>query len=473
MKEHQKFNEWLLQNKLDANDKNGGVLHLFKKILVANRGEIAVRIMRTCKALGITTVAVYSEADQDAPHRQFADEAYLVGGPRVADSYLKIETIIEIAKEVGAEAIHPGYGLLSENPEFARKCEEVGLIFVGPSPQVIASMGSKIEARKIMKQAGVPVVPGISTSLTNSEQAVKVANEIGYPIMLKASSGGGGIGMQIVRNDEEMVKAFEGNQKRAIAFFGNGEMYLEKYIENPRHIEIQLLADNKGNTVYLWERECSIQRRHQKIVEEAPSSFVDYQLRKKMGETAVQAAKAIGYKNAGTIEFLVDENKNFYFLEMNTRLQVEHPVTEEITGIDLVEEQLRIAAGELLRFSQEQIPIIGHSIEVRIYAEDPKTFYPSPGTITSLSLPEGDGIRHELGIHEKSMVTPYYDPMVAKLIVKGKVREDAINKLQLALSEYHVRGIKTNIPLLREIVEHAAFQSGDTTTNFLAKYFER
>ncbi|WP_121662309.1 acetyl-CoA carboxylase biotin carboxylase subunit [Metabacillus litoralis] len=446
---------------------------MFKKILVANRGEIAVRIMRTCKALGITTVAVYSEADQDAPHRQFADEAYLVGGPRVADSYLKIETIIEIAKEVGAEAIHPGYGLLSENPEFARKCEEVGLIFVGPSPQVIASMGSKIEARKIMKQAGVPVVPGISTSLTNSEQAVKVANEIGYPIMLKASSGGGGIGMQIVRNDEEMVKAFEGNQKRAIAFFGNGEMYLEKYIENPRHIEIQLLADNKGNTVYLWERECSIQRRHQKIVEEAPSSFVDYQLRKKMGETAVQAAKAIGYKNAGTIEFLVDENKNFYFLEMNTRLQVEHPVTEEITGIDLVEEQLRIAAGELLRFSQEQIPIIGHSIEVRIYAEDPKTFYPSPGTITSLSLPEGDGIRHELGIHEKSMVTPYYDPMVAKLIVKGKVREDAINKLQLALSEYHVRGIKTNIPLLREIVEHAAFQSGDTTTNFLAKYFER
>lgn len=473
MKEHQRFNEWLSQSKLDANDKNGGVLHLFKKILVANRGEIAVRIMRTCKALGITTVAIYSEADQDAPHRQFADEAYLVGGPRVADSYLKIETIIEIAKEVGAEAIHPGYGLLSENPEFARKCEEVGLIFVGPSPQVIASMGSKIEARKIMKQAGVPVVPGISTSLTNSEQAVKVANEIGYPIMLKASSGGGGIGMQIVRNDEEMVKAFEGNQKRAIAFFGNGEMYLEKYIENPRHIEIQLLADNKGNTVYLWERECSIQRRHQKIVEEAPSSFVDYQLRKKMGETAVQAAKAIGYKNAGTIEFLVDENKNFYFLEMNTRLQVEHPVTEEITGIDLVEEQLRIAAGELLRFSQEQIPIKGHSIEVRIYAEDPKSFYPSPGTITSLSLPEGDGIRHEIGIHEKSMVTPYYDPMVAKLIVKGKVREDAINKLQLALSEYHVGGIKTNIPLLREIVEHAAFQSGDTTTNFLAKYFER
>ncbi|MFV2047470.1 biotin carboxylase, partial [Metabacillus sp. YM-086] len=296
---------------------------------------------------------------------------------------------------------------------------------------------------------------------------------IGYPIMLKASSGGGGIGMQIVRNDEEMVKAFEGNQKRAIAFFGNGEMYLEKYIENPRHIEIQLLADNKGNTVYLWERECSIQRRHQKIVEEAPSSFVDYQLRKKMGETGVQAAKAIGYQNAGTIEFLVDENKNFYFLEMNTRLQVEHPVTEEITGIDLVEEQLRIAAGELLRFSQEQIPIKGHSIEVRIYAEDPKSFYPSPGTITSLSLPEGDGIRHEIGIHEKSMVTPYYDPMVAKLIVKGKGREDAINKLQLALSEYHVGGIKTNIPLLREIVEHAAFQSGDTTTNFLAKYFER
>ncbi|PGT77477.1 acetyl-CoA carboxylase biotin carboxylase subunit [Bacillus sp. AFS040349] len=446
---------------------------MFKKILVANRGEIAVRVMRTCKALGITTVAIYSEADQDAPHRQFADEAYLVGGPRVADSYLKIDTIIEIAKEVGAEAIHPGYGLLSENPEFARKCEEVGLIFVGPSPQVIASMGSKIEARKRMKQAGVPVVPGISTSLTNSEQAVKVANEIGYPIMLKASSGGGGIGMQIVRNDEEMVKAFEGNQKRAIVFFGNGEMYVEKYIENPRHIEIQLLADSKGNTVYLWERECSIQRRHQKIVEEAPSTFVDYQLRKKMGETAVQAAKAIGYQNAGTIEFLVDENKNFYFLEMNTRLQVEHPVTEEITGIDLVEEQLQVAAGGLLRFSQEQIPLTGHSIEVRNYAEDPKNFYPSPGTITSLSLPEGDKIRHELGVHEQSIVTPYYDPMIAKLIVKGKDRADAIIKLQLALAEYQVEGIKTNIPILREIVEHAAFQSGDTTTNFLAKNFGR
>ncbi|UGB28962.1 acetyl-CoA carboxylase biotin carboxylase subunit [Metabacillus sp. B2-18] len=446
---------------------------MFKKILVANRGEIAVRIMRTCKSLGIRTVAIYSEADQDAPHRRFADEAYLVGGPRVADSYLKIDTIIEIAKEVGAEAVHPGYGLLSENPEFARKCEEVGLIFVGPSPQVIASMGSKIEARKIMKQAGVPVVPGILTSLSNSEQAVKVAKEIGYPIMLKASSGGGGIGMQIVRNDEEMVKAFEGNQKRAIAFFGNGEMYLEKYIENPRHIEIQLLADSKGNTVYLWERECSIQRRHQKIVEEAPSAFVDYDLRKNIGETAVQAAKAIGYQNAGTIEFLVDENKSFYFLEMNTRLQVEHPVTEEITGIDLVEEQLRLAAGELLRISQEQIPLNGHSIEVRIYAEDPKTFYPSPGTITSLSLPEGDKIRHELGVHEQSIVTPYYDPMIAKLIVKGKDREDAIKKLQLALSDYQVEGIKTNIPILREIVEHSAFQSGDSTTNFLAKYFGR
>jgi len=473
VKGHQRFNEWLSQSKLDANDKNGGVLHLFKKILVANRGEIAVRIMRTCKSLGIRTVAIYSEADQDAPHRRFADEAYLVGGPRVADSYLKIDTIIEIAKEVGAEAVHPGYGLLSENPEFARKCEEEGLVFVGPSPQVIASMGSKIEARKIMKQAGVPVVPGILTSLSNSEQAVKVAKEIGYPIMLKASSGGGGIGMQIVRNDEEMVKAFEGNQKRAIAFFGNGEMYLEKYIENPRHIEIQLLADSKGNTVYLWERECSIQRRHQKIVEEAPSAFVDYDLRKNIGETAVQAAKAIGYQNAGTIEFLVDENKSFYFLEMNTRLQVEHPVTEEITGIDLVEEQLRLAAGELLRFSQEQIPLNGHSIEVRIYAEDPKTFYPSPGTITSLSLPEVDKIRHELGVHEQSIVTPYYDPMIAKLIVKGKDREDAIKKLQLALSEYHVGGIKTNIPILREIVEHSAFQSGDTTTNFLAKYFGR
>ncbi|WP_374718967.1 ATP-binding protein, partial [Parageobacillus toebii] len=304
---------------------------MFSKVLIANRGEIAVRVIRTCKKLGIQTVAVYSEADADSLHVQWADEAYLIGKPRVSESYLNIEKIIEIAKMTKAEAIHPGYGLLSENPEFARRCEEEGIVFIGPKADVIAKMGSKIEARKTMAEAGVPIVPGISFPLKDVDEAAKTAEEIGYPIMLKASAGGGGIGMQIVRNEEELRKAFEGNQKRAASFFGDGAMYLEKYIANPRHIEIQLLADEHGNCIYLWERECSIQRRHQKVIEEAPSPFLDEETRRKMGEAAVKAAKHIGYTNAGTIEFLVDEQKNFYFLEMNTRLQVEHPVTEEIT----------------------------------------------------------------------------------------------------------------------------------------------
>ncbi len=445
---------------------------MFNKILIANRGEIAVRIMRTCQALKIKTVAIYSEADEDAPHTRLADEAYLVGGPRVSDSYLKIDKIIEIAKKTEADAIHPGYGLLSENPEFARRCAEKGLVFIGPSAEVISSMGSKIEARRVMLQAGVPVVPGISTSLANSHEAVKIAGKIGYPIMLKASSGGGGIGMQIVRSDEEMITAFEGNQKRAQSFFGNGDMYIEKYIENPRHIEIQILADQAGKVVYLGERECSIQRRHQKIVEEAPSIFLDAELRREMGEVSVHAAQTIGYTNAGTIEFLVDEKRNFYFLEMNTRLQVEHPVTEEITGIDLVEEQIRIAAGEHLRFDQSEIQCNGHAIEVRIYAEDPTTFFPSPGIITKLNLPEGEGIRHELGVHDTSKVTPFYDPMIAKLIVKGKNRVEALSKLRSALAIYELEGIKTNIPLLKQVLTHPSFHKGETTTDFIHKYIK-
>jgi len=445
---------------------------MFNKVLIANRGEIAVRVMRTCKRLGIRTVGVYSEADKEAPHVYMADEAYLIGGPRVAESYLNMDRILEVAKLTGAEAIHPGYGLLSENATFARRCGEEGIVFIGPSPDIISRMGSKIESRKAMEEIGVPVVPGITYPLADVEAAVKVANEIGYPVMLKASAGGGGIGMQIVKNDEELRKAFAGNQKRATDFFGDGAMYVEKYVENPRHIEIQILADHYGNTVYLWERECSIQRRHQKVVEEAPSPFLDEQTRRKMGECAVRAAQFLGYRNAGTIEFLVDEQKNFYFLEMNTRLQVEHPVTEEITGLDLVEEQLKIAAGEPLTFKQEDVKREGHAIEVRIYAEDPKTFFPSPGKITKWQLPTGAGIRHETGVREDYQVTPYYDPMIAKLVVKGSTREEAILKLELALGNYQVEGIKTNIPMLKDVISHPAFLAGDTTTNFVAKYIQ-
>ncbi|MGZ9868921.1 acetyl-CoA carboxylase biotin carboxylase subunit [Priestia endophytica] len=445
---------------------------MFKKVLIANRGEIAVRVIRTCKALGIITVAVHSEADADAPHVKMADDAYLIGGSRVAESYLNIDKILEVARLTKAEAIHPGYGLLSENAEFARRCEEEGLIFIGPSPKVISKMGSKIESRKVMEEAGVPVVPGITYPLTDAEEAVEAADRIGYPVMLKASAGGGGIGMQVVRSGDEIRKAFAGNQKRATDFFGDGAMYVEKFVENPRHIEIQILADGFSNTVYLWERECSIQRRHQKVVEEAPSSFLSETTRSKMGEAAVKAAKSIGYKNAGTIEFLVDEEQNFYFLEMNTRLQVEHPVTEEITGLDLVEKQLKIAGDEALDFSQEEVKREGHAIEVRIYAEDPKTFFPSPGKITKLELPNGPGIRHELGVHDQSSVTPFYDPMIAKLIVKGSDRDDAINRLQDALADYHIEGIKTNIPMLKEVIAHPAFRSGDTTTDFVGKYLK-
>lgn len=446
---------------------------MFKKILIANRGEIAARVIRTCKKKRIKTVAIYSEADAEAPHVKMADESFCIGKPRVHESYLQIERIIEVAKETGAEAIHPGYGLLSENPEFARKCEEAGIIFIGPSAEVIENMGSKVAARRVMIEAGIPVVPGTEDALADVSEAVAVAETIGYPVMLKASAGGGGIGMQVVHSSEELVKAFEGNQKRAQMFFGNGEMYIEKYIANPRHIEIQLLADQFGNCVYLWERECSIQRRHQKVVEEAPSPFLDEGTRRRMGETAVKAAKAIGYRNAGTIEFLVDNEKNYYFLEMNTRLQVEHPVTEEITGLDLVEEQLRIAAGEGLRHSQEDIKREGHAIEVRIYAEDPNTFFPSPGKITRLELPVCIGVRHELAVHGTSTVTPFYDPMIAKLIVLAPTRDEAIQLLKEALKDYKIEGIKTNIPMLQQVILHPVYQSGDTTTHFVEQYIQQ
>ncbi|AMX83709.1 biotin carboxylase [Geobacillus subterraneus] len=445
---------------------------MFTKVLIANRGEIAVRVIRTCQKFGIRTVAVYSEADADSLHVQLADEAYLIGKPRVAESYLNIEKMIEVAKVAKAEAIHPGYGLLSENPAFARRCEEEGIVFIGPKADVIAAMGSKIEARRTMEKAGVPIVPGVSFALDSPDEAAAAAASIGYPVMLKASSGGGGIGMHIARDEAELRQAFEGSQKRAASFFGDGTMYIEKYIERPRHIEIQLLADGRGNCVYLWERECSIQRRHQKVVEEAPSPFLDEETRRKMGEAAVRAARYIGYANAGTIEFLVDEQKNFYFLEMNTRLQVEHPVTEEITGIDIVEEQLRIAAGEPLRYKQEDIRRDGHAIEVRIYAEDPNTFYPSPGRIAVFSVPQRGGIRHETAVQSGITITPFYDPMIAKLIAKGPDRTSAIERLLEALRDYRVEGIKTNIPLLKAVLSHPAFRAGETTTDFLSNYWQ-
>ncbi|ULM99322.1 acetyl-CoA carboxylase biotin carboxylase subunit [Peribacillus frigoritolerans] len=446
---------------------------MIRKILIANRGEIASRIIRTCKKLGILTVAVHSEADSDSPFVGLADEAYLLGGPRVQESYLNVNKILEIAKETGAEAIHPGYGFLSENADFARSCEEAGLIFIGPKPEIIQQMGNKVEARKKMEQAGLPLVPGFSRPLIDSAEAAAVAEKIGYPVMLKAAAGGGGIGMQAVANEDELTKAFEGNQKRAQLFFGNGDMFIEKLIEKPRHIEIQVLADSFGNAVYLWERECSVQRRHQKVVEEAPSSFLDEETRNRMGMAAVKAVKSIGYSNAGTLEFLVDADKNFYFLEMNTRLQVEHPVTEEITELDLVEQQIKIASGNKLDFTQSEIKQDGHSIEVRIYAEDPKTFYPAPGRITAMELPEGEGIRHELAVHGTSVVSHFYDPMIAKLVVSGDSRDNAIERLREALASYKIEGIKTNLPLLMEIISHEAFSKGDTTTDFIAKYIQK
>ncbi len=446
---------------------------MFKKLLIANRGEIASRIIRACRKLQIESVAVYSEADRQAPFVAEADHARLLGGPRVNESYLNAAKIIEIAKEEGAEAIHPGYGFLSESEEFARLCKEEGIVFIGPSASVIEAMGIKTKARKIMEEAGVPVVPGLSDPAMDVEGALAAARQIGYPVMLKASAGGGGIGMQRVNDAAELEKAFSGNQKRAETFFGNGEMFIEKLVENARHIEIQVLADRHGNVVYLGERECSIQRRNQKVVEEAPSPFVDEGLRRKMGEASIRAVKKLGYENAGTLEFLVDSEKNFYFLEMNTRLQVEHPVTEEVTGIDIVTEQIRIACGEELSIRQKDVTIIGHAIEVRIYAEDPVTFYPSPGQITRLSFPEGPRIRHEMGIDGQTLVSPFYDPMLAKLIVTGADRYDAIMGLADALRAYKIEGIKTNIPLLKDIISHKSFKDGDMNTSFIDTHLKK
>jgi len=447
---------------------------MFKKILIANRGEIAVRVIRACHEMGIAAVAVYSDVDRASLHVRKADEAYPIGPAVATQSYLNIEKILDVAKRSGADAIHPGYGFLSENAKFARACADAGVKFIGPTAAAMDAMGSKTRARQAMEKAGVPTVPGTSRGLESFEQAKQLAERIGYPVMLKAAAGGGGKGMRLVHVTADLKAALEGARSEAARAFGDDEVYLEKAILNPRHIEIQVLADEHGNTVYLGERECSLQRRHQKVVEEAPSPAVDPQMRSKMGEVAVRVAQAAGYTNAGTVEFLVDQQKNFYFLEMNTRLQVEHPVTELVTGLDLVRLQIRIANGEQLPFAQADVSIRGHAIECRIYAEDPdNNYFPSPGKITLLLLPSGPGIRRDSGMYEGWTVPMDYDPLLAKLIGYGTDREMAISRLTRALNEYFVGGIKTNISLFRRILNHPDFHAAKIDTGFLDRMLKQ
>jgi acetyl-CoA carboxylase biotin carboxylase subunit len=444
---------------------------LIKKILIANRGEIALRIIKTCKKLGIETVAVYSDADQDLPFVQSADEAVNIGESQAQKSYLHMEKILQVAKIKNADAIHPGYGFLSENPNFPKKCEKEGIIFIGPDESIIQAMGSKIHARNKMKEAGVPVLQGCE-GIEDLDEAVKMAEELGYPLMLKASAGGGGMGMKVLQNKEDLEKAFNSTVQQAKNFFGDGSIYLEKLIENPHHIEVQLLSDHHGNSVHLYDRECSVQRRNQKVIEEGPSPFLSEAKRQEICETAVKGAASIGYKNAGTMEFLVDENQNYYFLEMNTRLQVEHPVTEEVTGLDLIELQIKVAAGEKLPITQEDVERKGHAIECRLYAEDPETFFPSPGPLTTFKFPEDD-TRLDFGYEEGDKVSPFYDPMLGKIITSGKDREEAIRNMENALEAVTVEGITTNLPLLQEVMKDDDFISGNYTTKLLQNMNDR
>jgi acetyl-CoA carboxylase biotin carboxylase subunit len=447
---------------------------MFKKILIANRGEIAVRVIRACHEMGIVAVAVYSEVDRAALHVRKADEAYPIGAAAAAESYLNIGKILDVARQSSAEAIHPGYGFLSENARFAQACVDAGVKFIGPKVAAMNAMGSKTRARQAMERAGVPFVPGTSRGLESIEVAEEVAARIGYPVMLKAAAGGGGKGMRLVHTPDQLKSSLEAARSEAERSFGDNEVYIEKAIINPRHIEMQILADEHGNTLYLGERECSLQRRHQKVLEEAPSPIVDVDMRRRMGEVAVRVARAADYTNAGTVEFLVDQQKNFYFLEMNTRLQVEHPVTELVTGLDLVHLQIRIAAGEKLPLRQEDVQIRGHAMECRIYAEDPdNNYFPSPGKITLLLEPSGPGIRKDSGMYEGWTVPMDYDPLLAKLIGYGSDREQAIAPLTRALDEYFVGGIKTNIALFRRILADPDFRAGKLDTGFLDRLLQQ
>lgn len=447
---------------------------MFQKILVANRGEIAVRIIRACREMGIKTVAVYSEADKEALHTMLADEAICIGPAASSESYLDMERILSACVIMKADAIHPGFGFLSENARFAELCEKCGIRFIGPSAEIIHKMGNKSEARKTMMEAGVPVIPGSKNPVFTIEEGLKTAKEVGFPVMIKASSGGGGKGMRISESEEDFEINFQNAQMESIKGFSDNTMYIERFIERPRHIEFQILADRHGNVVHLGERDCSIQRRHQKVLEEAPSIAISSELRARMGETAVRAAKAVGYENAGTIEFLLDQSGNFYFMEMNTRIQVEHPVTEAVTDIDLIKEQIRIAAGEELSVKQEEINIVGHAIECRINAEDPeKNFRPCPGTITELHLPGGRGIRVDTAVYNNYRIPANYDSMILKLIVHDKDRASAIAKMRSALGELVIEGVKTNLDFQYEIINNPDFEAGDIDTDFISKYFTK
>lgn len=446
---------------------------MIQKVLIANRGEIAVRIIRACKDMGIRTVAVYSEDDKQSLHVQIADESLCIGPAKLQESYLSVKNILSAAVSSGVQAIHPGFGFLSENEYFAKMINECKIKFIGPSSEAISLMGNKSKAREIMIEAGVPVVPGSDGSIKSPEEGIIIAKEIGYPVLIKASSGGGGKGMRIAHSDKEFTNAFDMARLEAKNAFGDATVYLEKYIEKPKHIEFQILADSHGNVVHLGERDCSVQRRHQKLIEESPSIFLSEKLRKEMGETAVRAAKAIGYENAGTIEFLVDKNSNYYFIEMNTRIQVEHPVTEMVTGLDLIKEQIKITDGEKLAFSQDEIELKGHAIECRINAEDPqRNFMPCPGKIKVLHLPGGNGVRVDSGVYQGYTVSPRYDSMVSKLIVHAPTRKEAIRKMRRALEEFIVDGITTNVEFQYLLLHNPIFVRGDHDTGFIAKYYE-
>ena len=441
-----------------------------RKILIANRGEIAIRIIWTCKEMGIKTVAIHSEADREALHVRYADEAVCIGPAQSALSYLNIPSIISAAEITNVDAIHPGYGFLAESATFAKICEDCNIKFIGPKANVIAMMGDKVEARRTMKAAGVPILPGSPDPIESPAEAKAIAREIGFPVIIKAAAGGGGRGMRIVRSEDELETNLELAQTEALAAFKNGSVYIERYIERPRHIEIQVLADEHGNCIHLGERECTIQRRHQKLLEEAPSPVITREQREKMGAVAVNACKQIGYSSAGTFEFLLDEDGSFYFMEMNTRIQVEHPVTEMVTLADIVRNQIRIASGEDLQYQQEDVQIVGHSIECRINAEDPKTFVPSPGKITAFNIPGGPGVRVDTAVYPGYVVPPYYDSMIAKLIVHARTRELAIARMQRALDMMVVEGIKTTIPLHKKIMADERFRKGEFSTKFMEEF---